>query len=90
MQIGGSLGQGLLCSLQTIEIFNAPRAPNQVPRASDRAQSKQMKRARLTPGTLDQVPRASDLGPLVLGWWIHWEGVLFRTTLKVNGSLIRQ
>jgi len=36
-----------------------------------RARSKQMKRARLTPGTLDQVPRASHLGHLVLEWWIH-------------------
>jgi len=40
------------------------------------AQSKQMKRAQLTPGGLDQVPRASDLGPLVLEWWIHWGRVL--------------
>ena len=43
------------------------------------AQSKQMKRAQLTPGGLDQVPRASHLGGLVLEWWIHWEGVLFFT-----------
>jgi hypothetical protein len=35
MQIGGSLGQGLLCSIQTIETRTAdPRAPDQVPRAS--------------------------------------------------------
>ena len=24
------------------------------------------------PETLDQVPRASDIGPLVLEMWIHW------------------
>ena len=39
-----------------------------------------MKRAQLTPGGLDQVPRASDLGPLVLEWWIHWGRVLFVAT----------
>jgi len=35
MQIGGSLGQGLLCSIQTVETRTVdPRAPNLVPRAS--------------------------------------------------------
>ena len=39
-----------------------------------------MKGARLTIGAPNKVPRALDLGGLVLEWWIYWGRGLFVAT----------
>ena len=39
------------------------------------------------PGAQDHGPRASDTGPLVLGPWIHWTGVLLGASYKSSTAL---